>query len=258
MMQMIIALDEEKFDTREQLHTIEREIRDVAMECGICNIDGCVYKGCDDSEDFVRFGEFMMSLISDKRKYLPFMGAWYWDEFDVEYENDIGAHYTDDVLAEVYEGEPYLKKKSTKTKAIEKLLPMFFRKQRKQITFDLSRAKQEKEFKKTNYTEGYRQLRIFLEAERFVKTQHSVYCSKDKMSKRDVFNLIDRLIMTTPKTCLCIKGISITNILEMHNMVSYIEKKAHKEKKVQEEKIRKEKEQKKKKQAQKKKTQEVS
>lgn len=222
MMQMIIALDEEKFEGREQLVAMEREISSIARECGIVGIDGFVYKGCNDAEDFVRFSRLLEKLTEREEQYLPYMEAWHWDEFDAECEGDMGQHYVDDVLAEVFGGKYMKHIFSDIADKFKNFLPAFQRKQFKVLSFDLNKEELQKivdDYQAkgirgfADYKEAYRKLRRFLLKDKiFEKLQQSVYISKEKMTKPALAKLLEELKKTEKWTENGISKFSISNV----------------------------------------------
>ncbi len=245
MMQMIIALDEEKFDTREQMVAMDVEIKKIAQNCGIIGIDGFVYKGCNDAEDFVRFSRLLEKLTEREEQYLPYMEAWHWDEFDAECEGDMGQHYVDDVLAEVSGGKYMKHMFSDIAEKFKKVLPDFQRKQFKVLSFDLNKEELQKivdEYKAkglrgfADYREAYRKIQNFLEGYdtikkkkiadkmkvdinktviefdlKFERLQQSVYISNRKMSKTEMSELLTDMAEKLSWADRGIGKISITN-----------------------------------------------
>ena len=224
MMQMIITLDEEKFDTREQLVAMESEISSIVRQCGIegiIGIDGFVYRGRNDAEDFVRFSRLLEKLTEREEQYLPYMEAWHWDEFDAECEGDMGQHYVDDVLAEVYGGKYMKHMFSEIADKFKNFLPDFLRNQFKVLSFDLNKdelkkivddykAKGKRGF--ADYREAYRKLGRFLLNRKFEKLQQSVYISKQRMSKTALAKLLEELKKTEEWTENGISKFSISNV----------------------------------------------
>lgn len=96
-------------------------------------------------------------------------------------------------------------------------------KARKEITFDLILEELKKEFGKTNFKKGYREINNYLcRVNNFEHRQGSVYCSNYEITNADIVDLIMKL----KEQCLwlehCLRRLDVANIENLHELTSLI------------------------------------
>lgn len=96
-------------------------------------------------------------------------------------------------------------------------------KHRKEITFGLKVEDLKKEFGEGNYAKGYEQLNgFFCKTNCFEHRQGSVYCSIEKMSAHEVYDLVDELNASCPWLRNCLTRMDVADIGDVHELTDVI------------------------------------
>lgn len=97
------------------------------------------------------------------------------------------------------------------------------KKYKKEFTFDLCVDELKNVFTQQKFTKGYDQLyQFFCIKNNFEHRQGSVYCSRERLSTHDVFDIVERLRKECPWLKTCLTRMDVADVGEVHELTSLI------------------------------------